>query len=95
MIVVNDSGAVLARVYARASGAERWPGAKWRGKLRAGDQVALELGSAGRWDICMESTGGYSTWWRDTEIGADGMRFVVKGSVDDDQIWGAMDCTAR
>ena len=92
--LVNDSGAVIARVYVRASGAERWPAAKWRGKLRAGDQSDFEL-REGRWDVCVESTGGYSTWWRDLEQRENGTRLVVTGNVDDADRWSASECTAR
>ncbi|MGE0788319.1 MAG: hypothetical protein AB7S26_21780 [Sandaracinaceae bacterium] len=95
-MVVNDTPNVeVARVYVRASGASRWPASVFRGRMSPGQQIAIDL-SAARWDVCVESAEGFSTWWRDLDAGQIGdRRLIVQGTVDDAQRWGRVECTTR
>ncbi len=79
--IVNDlSQADIARVYARAAGASRWPAARWRGFLRRGDQTEFDL-PPGQWDICIETASGWRTFWRNINL-VPGHRLLV-----DDTNW--------
>ncbi len=92
--VVNDSDVVLTRVYVRAAGASRWPGAAWRGVLQPGMQVRLTLAPGG-WDVCVETADGLSTWWHPVAIDARTGRLTVSGSVTDRRVFGVQECVTR